>query len=88
MAEYAQDGYEPAMCAATCVGCLSQADIVFWLGDLNYRITEEIADQEVFDMLGRGDLETLRRVLFVFMFVLAFAGCAYDRRAAVRVSMQ
>ncbi|CAM9885525.1 unnamed protein product, partial [Hapterophycus canaliculatus] len=39
-----------------------QADIVFWLGDLNYRITEEITDQEVFDMLGRDDLETLRRL--------------------------
>ncbi|CAM9934305.1 unnamed protein product [Scytosiphon promiscuus] len=39
-----------------------QADIVFWFGDLNYRITEEISDQEVFEMLGRDDLETLREL--------------------------
>ncbi|CAB1120216.1 unnamed protein product [Ectocarpus sp. CCAP 1310/34] len=41
-----------------------QADIVFWIGDLNYRITEETPDQEVFEMLQNDDLETLRRVWF------------------------
>ncbi|CAM9274896.1 unnamed protein product [Ectocarpus sp. 12 AP-2014] len=40
-----------------------QADIVFWIGDLNYRITEETPDQEVFEMLQNDDLETLRRVI-------------------------
>ncbi|CBN80141.1 conserved unknown protein [Ectocarpus siliculosus] len=36
-----------------------QADVVFWIGDLNYRITEETPDQEVFEMLQNDDLETL-----------------------------
>ncbi|CAM9474706.1 unnamed protein product [Ectocarpus fasciculatus] len=39
-----------------------QADVVFWIGDLNYRITEETPDQEVFEMLQNDDIETLRRV--------------------------
>lgn len=46
-----------------CWSSSSQADVVFWLGDLNYRITEEIPDQEVFDMLRKDDLENLRRVI-------------------------
>lgn len=41
---------------------LSQADIVFWLGDLNYRITKTVPDEAVFDMVARDDLETLRLV--------------------------
>lgn len=43
--------------------CCSQADIVFWLGDLNYRISEEVPDEQVFEMLKNNDLDTLRRVL-------------------------
>lgn len=39
-----------------------QADIVFWLGDLNYRIAETVSDAEVFEMLRNDDLETLRYV--------------------------
>ncbi|CAM9317650.1 unnamed protein product, partial [Hapterophycus canaliculatus] len=39
-----------------------QADVVLWLGDLNYRISDEVSDQEVFDMLRKDDLETLRRL--------------------------
>lgn len=39
-----------------------QADIVFWLGDLNYRIAENVSDAQVFDMLRNDDLETLRYV--------------------------
>ena len=39
-----------------------QADIVFWLGDLNYRIKETLPDEAVFDMVARDDLETLRFV--------------------------
>lgn len=54
---------------------------MFWLGDLNYRITEEIADQEVFDMLERKDLETLRQVYSVFSLVVH----GHDRHAAIRV---
>lgn len=37
-----------------------QADIVFWLGDLNYRIAENVSDAQVFEMLRNDDLETLR----------------------------
>lgn len=36
---------------------------MFWIGDLNYRITEETPDQEVFEMLQNDDIETLRRVV-------------------------
>ncbi|CAN0165266.1 unnamed protein product [Scytosiphon promiscuus] len=39
-----------------------QADVVFWLGDLNYRIKEEIPDEEVFQMLHKDDLEALREL--------------------------
>lgn len=39
---------------------MCQADIVFWLGDLNYRIDEKVSDAEVFEMLRKDDLETLR----------------------------
>lgn len=39
-----------------------QADIVFWLGDLNYRIVEEVSDADVFEMVNKDDLEALRRV--------------------------
>lgn len=41
---------------------MSQADIVFWLGDLNYRISKTVPDEAVFDMVKRDDLETLRLV--------------------------
>lgn len=40
----------------------SQADIVFWMGDLNYRIVEEVPDAEVFDMIEADELEKLRQV--------------------------
>lgn len=39
-----------------------QADIVFWLGDLNYRIAEDVPDEVVFEMLKSDNLEFLRRV--------------------------
>ena len=35
---------------------------MFWLGDLNYRIAEKVSDPEVFEMLRKDDLETLRYV--------------------------
>lgn len=41
---------------------MCQADIVFWLGDLNYRIAESVSDAQVFEMLRNDDLETLRYV--------------------------
>eukprot|EP00752_Nemacystus_decipiens_P012707 g11259.t1 len=37
-----------------------QADIVFWLGDLNYRIAEDVPDEVVFEMLKSDNLEFLR----------------------------
>lgn len=40
--------------------CVSQADLVFWMGDLNYRIREEVQDAQVFDMLAKDQLEELR----------------------------
>lgn len=39
---------------------MCQADIVFWIGDLNYRIAENVSDAQVFEMLRKDDLETLR----------------------------
>ncbi|CAN0220286.1 unnamed protein product, partial [Laminaria digitata] len=39
-----------------------QADIVFWIGDLNYRIAENVSDAQVFEMLRKDDLETLRNL--------------------------
>lgn len=42
------------------VSFCSQADIVFWLGDLNYRIVEEVPDADVLDMIQNGNLEELR----------------------------
>ncbi|CAM9139890.1 unnamed protein product [Ectocarpus sp. 12 AP-2014] len=56
-----------------------QADIVFWIGDLNYRITEETPDQEVFEMLQNDDLETLRRVVGLDQLTIARAsGTAFQ----------
>lgn len=46
--------------------CCLQADIVFWLGDLNYRISEEVPDEQVFEMLKNNDLDTLRQVLKLY----------------------
>lgn len=40
----------------------SQADLVFWLGDLNYRIKEGTPDALVLEMIEKDDLENLRRV--------------------------
>ena len=49
------------LCAFLLVA-VCQADIVFWLGDLNYRIAESVSDAQVFEMLRNDDLETLRYV--------------------------
>ncbi|GMH70934.1 hypothetical protein TrRE_jg13140 [Triparma retinervis] len=36
-------------------------DVVWWLGDLNYRIDEGMGTEEVFEKAQRGDIETLRK---------------------------
>jgi len=39
---------------------LQEHELVFWLGDLNYRIDDSITTEEVFGSLERRDLESLR----------------------------
>ena len=39
---------------------LSEHDIIFWIGDLNYRIDDSISTEEVFNRVDAGDLEYLR----------------------------
>lgn len=39
---------------------LLQHDLVIWLGDLNYRISDELSTEEVFACIERGELDTLR----------------------------
>lgn len=39
---------------------ISDNEIVFWLGDLNYRIDDDISTEEVFELIEKGDLATLR----------------------------
>lgn len=70
-----------------------QADVVFWLGDLNYRIAEDVPDEVVFEMLKSDNLEFLRRVghvshgshvFAVVTLVIPLPAYRYGR-AAVRV---
>lgn len=39
---------------------LDNHELIFWLGDLNYRIDDSMSTDEVFSCIERGDLESLR----------------------------
>lgn len=40
---------------------VAEHDIVFWMGDLNYRIDDSLTTEEVFQCINSNDLETLRQ---------------------------
>lgn len=40
---------------------IADHEIIFWLGDLNYRIDDEFSTEDVFAKLESGDLESLRQ---------------------------
>lgn len=40
---------------------VSEHDIIFWLGDLNYRIDDSLTTEEVFEYIEKGNLEILRQ---------------------------